>query len=706
MKLHTQNTESYSSQQIVQQEFKIQASAKAFKILSSNLYKNKIRAIIRELSANALDAHIAAGNPERQFKVHLPSSLDPMFWIRDFGIGLSKEQVFNLYTTYFESTKADSNDYVGALGLGSKSPFSYVDSFTVTSFYNGVKSIYDMSLKGGVPNVAVLYEGETEEENGLMISVSVNTNDISRFHSEARYVYKTFSIKPDFSGMACSVDLHNVVDHKGYFMANDSDYSNTVYALMGNIAYPILPSLWDKTILQTVVSRSAVFIRFELGELDITPSREELSYDQDTEKAIEGRLNNLNKRLIDDILVEYKDIKCPREAYAQIKSKHSFLYQHIAKEVVIDGKNITQWHSHFDQDFKTSSSAIKFRKIRTWKDGSMNSHWYGKSYYSSEKLAAIHRRSITIVLNDNNKAPLQTIRGLVAMGKIGEGDDVYLMCTHKYNQAELKAVANLRSLWGKDATIYVNSEIGPEARKALPKEPTKKRSKPCNASKLEYSNGVVREVPTTYYVEDIDAYTGHYAFKFYDELVDEDENRVVNMNTVEEFMVAHDIDEVLLVRKQHWKRMKKNTVAKEISSTIVESLDNFSGRMVALKYGNKPPVSLPSWIRKLQGVEPEIVVDFLPKAQYNVQHKLYDFISIVRNDSSIIKRASKDAKKQLDMFWGTRRAIELNMTERTVNLSNKYDFIEFVVERTYGGDTLRRYLPYIKLAKSFTDSQK
>ena len=44
-------------------EFKIRNSAKAFGILSSGLYANKIRAIIRELGCNAVDSHVAAKSP-------------------------------------------------------------------------------------------------------------------------------------------------------------------------------------------------------------------------------------------------------------------------------------------------------------------------------------------------------------------------------------------------------------------------------------------------------------------------------------------------------------------------------------------------------------------------------------------------------------------------------------------------------------------
>ena len=52
-----------------QQSFKINASAKAFTILSSTLYSDPITAIIRELSCNAYDSHIAAGIKDTPFRV-------------------------------------------------------------------------------------------------------------------------------------------------------------------------------------------------------------------------------------------------------------------------------------------------------------------------------------------------------------------------------------------------------------------------------------------------------------------------------------------------------------------------------------------------------------------------------------------------------------------------------------------------------------
>ena len=156
-------------------EFRIRNSAKAFSILSSGLYANKIRAIIRELSCNAVDSHAAAGKRDTPFDVHLPNTLEPHFAIRDYGTGLSHQQVTQIYTTYFESTKTASNEFIGALGLGSKSPFSYTDNFTVTAIQNGVKGIYSAFINGdGVPSIALMMQEPTDEPSGVEVKFSVN----------------------------------------------------------------------------------------------------------------------------------------------------------------------------------------------------------------------------------------------------------------------------------------------------------------------------------------------------------------------------------------------------------------------------------------------------------------------------------------------------------------------------------------------------
>lgn len=288
-------------------EFRIRNSAKAFSILSSGLYANKIRAIIRELSCNAVDSHAAAGKKDVPFDVHLPNQLEPYFSIRDYGIGLSHEQVTQIYTTYFESTKTASNEFIGALGLGSKSPFSYTDNFTVTAIKDGKKGIYSAFInENSVPSIALMMQETTNDPAGVEVKFSVNDyQDFSKFRHEAKHVYTYFELRPVVGGCAefeftdVAYDTKNIVPGIHSLSKNYNYGRNTSYAIMGNIAYPIdIPQ--DQSILGELKSLldCGLEIHFGIGELDFQASREGLSYIPQTVNSIKAKLEELNSALV------------------------------------------------------------------------------------------------------------------------------------------------------------------------------------------------------------------------------------------------------------------------------------------------------------------------------------------------------------------------------------------------------------------------
>ena len=104
--------------------------------LLRNNYSNPTLAVVREISANALDANMEA-NVTRKVEVAVPSRLNPTFSVRDFGGGLSQDEVFNLYSKYGKSTKRNSNNYIGAFGIGKFAPLSYGNNFTCVSYHGG-----------------------------------------------------------------------------------------------------------------------------------------------------------------------------------------------------------------------------------------------------------------------------------------------------------------------------------------------------------------------------------------------------------------------------------------------------------------------------------------------------------------------------------------------------------------------------------------
>ena len=279
-------------------EFRIRNSAKAFNILSSGLYANKIRAIIRELSCNAIDSHVAAGRIETPFDVHLPNQLEPWFAIRDYGTGLSHEQVTNIYTTYFESTKTNSNDFIGALGLGSKSPFSYTDNFTVTAIKDGVKGIYTAFINDqGVPSIALMMQEPSDDLSGVEVKFSVNDRyDFSKFRDEAATVYKWFKQRPVVRGSS-NFEFSDVdyIDKDIIPGVHTARHGNASMAVMGNIAYPIdIPNAEQTLGELRGLLKCGLVMEFDIGELDFQASREGLSYIPQTVESIKTKLEALN----------------------------------------------------------------------------------------------------------------------------------------------------------------------------------------------------------------------------------------------------------------------------------------------------------------------------------------------------------------------------------------------------------------------------
>lgn len=319
-------------------EFKIRNSAKAFSILSSGLYGNKIRAVIRELSTNAVDSHIAAGKPTIPFEVHLPTSLEPYFSVTDYGTGLSHTQIRSLYTTYFESTKTESNDFIGALGLGSKSPFSYIENFTVISVKDGYRGVYTAYINSeGIPGIALMHlESGSTAPNGVTVQLSVDdSQDFYKFSNEAATVFEFFPLKPiitgktDFRFSPIKYAEKDIIP--GVHLKEYNDYP---MAVMGNIAYPIDVPNSNKTLgeLSGLLNYPLV-MHFEIGELDFQANREGLSYIPQTINAIKKKLEALSAHLIKHVASKVDHITSVWEKAGALTELHnSYMFQRSVKE--------------------------------------------------------------------------------------------------------------------------------------------------------------------------------------------------------------------------------------------------------------------------------------------------------------------------------------------------------------------------------------
>lgn len=289
--------------------FKIAFNKKMFEMLSSGIYSDNLVATIRELSCNAWDAHQLAGKKDIPFDIHLPNQLELYFEVKDYGTGIDNDKIKDIYTTYGASTKDQDNVAIGCFGIGSKSPFSYTDNFQVENRWSGFKTSYTAFIDAtGTPSFSEpVSKVPTTEPNGLTVRFPVKKEDIYKFTDAAKKVYSSFATKPNIKGA-----YGFVLNPEPEYLLKNSDFGMPKYntgtprLLMGNIYYPInilniLPkssgySYYSSTYGKGTpefkidsVLRWGINLYVNIGDVDITASRESLSYDDGTIKLIKEK---------------------------------------------------------------------------------------------------------------------------------------------------------------------------------------------------------------------------------------------------------------------------------------------------------------------------------------------------------------------------------------------------------------------------------
>lgn len=295
MKLNLATNESFVGGVTQVSAFKVEMNAMMFHSVIDGIYADKIRSPFRELCTNARDGHAANGNLDEQFDVTLPSNLNPVFKVRDYGIGLSHDDVMGLYTTMFASSKRDSNDAVGMIGLGSKSPFAYTSAFTVTTWFDGVQSVYSAYIgEEGIPQIALMDQKASNQRGGVEISMPVKSEDIIKFRNVAQDVLFGFEPFPNVINEQWvrkpPVILYEGENWKFYEpdhnRVNKSVHFTTLMAKQGCVLYPINPASLGISAQETGIYAWPVVIDFPIGALDVSTSRESLGYTPKTIRNI------------------------------------------------------------------------------------------------------------------------------------------------------------------------------------------------------------------------------------------------------------------------------------------------------------------------------------------------------------------------------------------------------------------------------------
>ena len=266
-----------------------------FSILTESVYSFPRVAGVREIISNALDATTRAKSTT-PIEIKRPSNLDMIFSVRDFGGGLTYDEIFDLYTSLGSSSKTKVENEVGFFGIGALSPLAYVESFTVQSFRDGVCSLYTIMLgEDGVPDVAPIGESKTDKPDGLCVSYIVKRNEIVNFNDDItntlKYIpgvrYKV-GAPPTYymddilnsKDLSLSFDNYIFVTKRGYYT---SGQKNTL--VMGGVAYEFDTAFADKN---NFFSTHVLIIEAPIGAVSVQASREKLKLNTKTMAYIKG----------------------------------------------------------------------------------------------------------------------------------------------------------------------------------------------------------------------------------------------------------------------------------------------------------------------------------------------------------------------------------------------------------------------------------
>lgn len=317
----------------------------------TDLYSDTMMAPIREYISNALDSHAEAGQT-RPIDVRKPSLMRPFFEVEDYGLGMSLDTIRRVYSMYGYSTKRHSDDYVGMLGVGSKSGLTYSNSMNITSVHDGTLVHFTISrgnkdasgkVSGNGADIDIHAVRATDKPNGVKVQLPVaDVRDFSAKVDEFVQYAKPGSILVDGQAVTGKIEGATKVNDNLYLVrSNGYSHQNDV-VVAGGVPYRAGGKLRTNLPYGT-----SVIAYVPVGTVEFTPSREDLQYTAKTEAALAALRDALKRDLRAAAVADIEGAPTYGEAWLRYERDWSSL----APDVKYKGVFIPTRGLHFDIDF-------------------------------------------------------------------------------------------------------------------------------------------------------------------------------------------------------------------------------------------------------------------------------------------------------------------------------------------------------------------
>lgn len=173
--------------------------------------------------------------------------------------------------------------------------------FTVTAIKDGIKRVFFLFKDSGIPAYSKITEESTDESNGVEVKLAANRCDFRQWYNEIHNVLCYFDNISLFEISNAEIEIgikefkNNLTTYDGFDLFKDR-HCNGSNLIQGNVAYSF-PSMhsydenWshrEDYYKYYFVNNNRRFInfKFNIGEIDVAPSREEVSLNDTTAENI------------------------------------------------------------------------------------------------------------------------------------------------------------------------------------------------------------------------------------------------------------------------------------------------------------------------------------------------------------------------------------------------------------------------------------
>jgi len=368
-----------------QDDIRLSEDAKSiiFEMFSKNIYSNPIGSVVREITSNCFDSHMEAGcDLPVRIRLSFDQKTDSHYIsFIDYGVGMSPERIKDVFSVMFSSTKRETNLQIGAFGLGSKTPLAYKrptgitegeydNSYFIITNHNNTKYIYQVYKGDSGPRIALMHEEKTSDHNGTEVKIPVLEKDISMFAYELKrqlYYFENI-IFEGFDEKGHHIENDYKIVNAKTFLYRGEKYDKKIHVCLGKVAYPIDYAALN---LDSYKYIYPIAIKLNIGDVNVTVSRENLDYNEATIKLLKKKIEEALEELKEFTIKQYDNVRSLEDFFS---TKFGLL--HMPNGKAIDIRSIVADEKKIFRNFKYN--CFNYQNIKLSFNYLFNAKRYGK----------------------------------------------------------------------------------------------------------------------------------------------------------------------------------------------------------------------------------------------------------------------------------------------------------------------------------------